>query len=127
MPLPNPIPASDVPHHATSTAAVATVFYMPVMRPGRIKAFFISHDAALTTADETYTLAYAPPGSSTYVNVTGGTITIATSGAAAGDRGRAQIAPSTTAYVQDGGSLRITPSGGGGGAVPVRATVMIGS
>lgn len=127
MPLPNPISMADVPHHATSTAAVATVFYMPVLRPGRIKDFHISHDAALTTADETYTLAYAPPGSATYTNVTGGTVVMATSGAAAGDRGRSQIAPSTSAYVQDGGSLRITPSGGGGGAVPVRATVMIGS
>lgn len=127
MALPSPISAGDIALAATSTAAVATVFYMPVICPGRIKDFHISHDAALTTADETYTLAYAPPGSATYVNVTGGTVTIATSGAAAGDRGRAQIAPSITAYVTDGGSLRITPSGGGGGAVPVRAIVVIGN
>jgi hypothetical protein len=126
MALPNPISAADVPHVATSTAAVATVFYMPVVCPGRIKDFHISHDAALGTADETYTLAYAPPGSATYTNVTGGTVLIATSGAAAGDRARAAIAPSTSAYVQDGGSLRITPSGGGSAAVPVRAVVMIG-
>jgi hypothetical protein len=126
MALPNPISAADVPHTATSTAAIATVFFIPVVCPGRIKDFFIGVDAAVGTADEVFTLAYAPPGSATYTNVTGAVVTIATSGGAAGDRSRAQVAPSTSAYVQDGGMLRVTPSGGGSAGVPLRATVMIG-
>jgi hypothetical protein len=83
--------------------------------------------AALTTADETFTLAYAPPGSVTYTNITGGAVTIANSGSAAGNVGRATLAPSATAYVTDGGSLRVTPSGGGGGAVPIHVAITIGS
>lgn len=112
---------------ALSSSAIATVLYLPVPGPGRIKDFQVCLGAALSTADETFTLAYAPPGSTTYTNVTAGAFTIATAASAAGNVGRVTLAPSSTAYVQDGGTLRITPSGGGGGAVPIGVTIVIGN
>lgn len=111
---------------STIGTTLATVLYLPVPAPGRIKDFQVVLGAALTTADETWTLAYAPPGSTTYTNVANGTVTIATASSAAGNVGRVILNPTSTAQVQDGGSIRITPSGGGGGAVPVGITIVIG-
>lgn len=129
MTLPSPIQAGDLPHTILSAAAIATVLYMPVLRPGRIKDFHVTVGAALGTADETFTLAYAPPGvgAPTFVNVTAATVVQLTAASAAGITVRSQVAPSNSAYVQDGGTLRITPSGGGSAGVPITASVVIGS
>lgn len=127
MTLPQPTQAGDMPHMILSAAAVATVLYLPVMRPGRIKDLQVCVGAALGTADETFTFAYAPPGSTTFVNISGGTVLQATSGSAAGTTVRQQVAPSNTSYVQDGGTIRITPSGGGSAGVPLVVGVNIGS
>jgi len=107
--------------------ALATVIYIPVSGPGRIKDFQVALGAALATANETWTLAYAAPGSTTFTNITGGTVTIAFTGSAAGNVGRAQLTPGITNAVTDGGCIRITPSGGGSGAVPVGFALVIGN
>lgn len=125
MAAPLPLAASDKIVNTIGTT-LATVLYLPVSGPGRIKDFQVSLGAALTTANETWTLAYAPPGSTTFTNVTDGTVTIATASSAAGNVGRVTLGPTATAYVTDGGCIRITPSGGGGGAVPVGISIVIG-
>lgn len=126
MPTPQPVNAADMPHTILSAAAIATVLYLPVMRPGRVKDFFVTVGAAVTTADETFTLAYAPPGSTTFVNVADAVIVQPTSGSAAGTTVRQKTTIGTTVYVQDGGTFRITPSGGGGGGAPLVAGVIVG-
>lgn len=126
MATPLPIQDGDFILSALSSQAVATVLYLPIPGPGRVKDFAITTGTALGTADETFTLAYAPPGSVTYVNITGAAFTIATAASAAGNVGRITLAPSTTAYVTDGGTLRITPSGGGSAAVPLGIAITIG-
>lgn len=125
MSLPSPISATDNIISSIYTT-LATVLYIPVPCPGRIKLFQVAIGAALGTADETWTLAYAPPASTTFTNVTGAAPLVATASSAAGNVTTAAVAPSTSAYVQDGGCLRITPSGGGSGAVPVAFQIVIG-
>lgn len=127
MPLPNPISVGDVPHQILSSAAIATTLYMPVIRPGRVKDFFITTAAAVATANQTFTLAYAEPGSSTFTNVTNGVIVHPTSGAAAGRTIRQQVTPGDTTYVADGGTFRISSAGGGSAGVPLIACVVVGS
>ena len=107
-------------------AVLATTIYLPIPTSGRVKDFQVALGAALTTADETWTLAYAPPSSTTYTNITGGAVTIATASSAAGNVGRVAI-NAANGYVTDGGTLRITPSGGGGGAVPLGISIVIGA
>jgi len=118
--------AGDVVH-SVILAALDTTTYIPVMKTGRVKLFSSCIGAALTVADETYTLYYAPPGSVSYTAVTGGAVVVASSGSAAGNVSEAEIAPSTTAFVTRGGSLKIVPSGGGSGAAPVVLSVLIGN
>lgn len=127
MTLPSPTQASDMALTYVSSSAVATVLYIPVLKPGRVKDFHVTVGAALTTANETFQLAYAPPGSTTFTNIANGVLTQLTSGSAAGTTVRVQIPPSTDAYVQDGGTLRITPAGGGAGAVPLGVGVVVGA
>ena len=127
MAAPLPTQMGDKLITSLSSSAVGTTLYIPISTPGKVKDFAISLGAALTTADETFTLAYAPPGSTTYTNITGATFTIANASSAAGNVGRVTLAPSATAYVTDGGTLRITPSGGGGGAVPLGISIVIGN
>lgn len=125
MSLSSPLSAGDKVLCAVS-AAIGNTIYLGVPGPGRIKLFQVVAGAATGTADETFTLAYAPPASATYTNVTGGTALLATASSAAGDLVSAAIAPSTSAYVQDGGKLRITPSGGGSGAAPLSFNIVVG-
>lgn len=125
MGLPSPINAADVILSGISTT-VGTTIYFPVPCPGRIKDFAVVLGSALTTADETFTVSYAPPGSHTYTAVTGCAVTIPTASSAAGDTARAQLAPSTSAYVTDGGTIKIVPSGGGGAGTAVGYYLSIG-
>ena len=127
MALPQPVQAGDMPHTILSAAAIATVLYMPVLRPGRVKDFHITVGAAVTTADETFTLAYAPPGSTTFTNVTDAVVVQPVAASAAGTTIRSKTTIGTTTYVQDGGTFRITPSGGGAGGAPLVAAVIVGS
>lgn len=127
MTAPIPVSATDKTLTVLQAGAVATVVYIPLPFPGRIKQFQGVLGAALGTADETFTLAYAPPGSVTYTNVTNGAFTIPTAASAAGNVGVAYVGPSTSAYVADQGTLRITPSGGGSAAVPMVFNIVIGS
>ena len=126
MTLPSPVNAGDMPHDGVITS-LATPIYIPIKRPGRVKDFQATVGAALTTANETFQLAYAPPGSTTYTNIVSGLVTQLTAGSAAGVNARQQLATSTDAYVQDGGTLRVTAAGGGAGAVPVSIGITIGS
>lgn len=127
MSLPSPLQAGDKVLTTVSVGAVADVLYLPVPAPGRVKLFQGVLGAALGTANETFTLAYAPPASVTFTNVTGGAFTIATASSAAANVGSAVVGPSSSAYVQDGGSFRITPSGGGSGALPMNFAIVIGN
>lgn len=126
MATPSPLAIGDKVI-SVSSATLATVLYIPVSGPGRVKDFQVSLGAALATANETWTLAYADPGSTTFTNITGGVVTIAFTGSAAGNVGRAQLTPGITNAVTDGGCIRITPSGGGSGAVPVGFALVIGN
>lgn len=127
MSAPLPISGTDKVLTVLQAGAVATVVYIPLPMPGRVKLFQGVLGAALGTADEVFTLAYAPPGSVTYTNITQGAFTIATASSAAGNVATAYVGPSASAYVVDGGSLRITPSGGGSAAVPMVFNIVIGS
>jgi hypothetical protein len=127
MTLPSPTQIGDMPHSVASAAAIATVLYMPVLKPGRVKDFHVTVGAAVTTANEAFQLAYAPPGSTTFTDVSGCLVTQLTAGSAAGVNVRQQMAPTATAYVQDGGTFRITPAGGGAGGAPLVATVVVGA
>ena len=127
MTAPLPISGTDHTYTILNAAAVGTTLYIPIYAPGRVKLFQGVLGAALTTADETFTLAYAPPASTTYTNVTSGAFTIVTAASAAGNVGTTYVGPSSTAYVQDGGSFRITPSGGGGAAVPMVFNIVVGN
>lgn len=126
MTLPTAQPGTDKVLTYTQ-AVIDTTYYLPVPVTGRIKEFSGVLGAALTGADETYTLSYAPPGSVTYTAVTSGAFTFANSGSAAGNVASASIGPSTTAYVTKGGSLKVVPTGGGGGAVPIGMAIRIGN
>lgn len=108
-------------------AAINTTYYIPVPVSGRINEFSAVLGAALTGADETYTLSYAPPGSVTYTAVVSGALVFANSASAAGNVVSVTPSIGTTAYVTAGGSLKIVPSGGGGGAVPIVSTIRIGN
>lgn len=126
MTLPSTCSGSDKIITVTH-AVLATTMYVPVPVTGRIKEFSTCLGAALTGADETFTLSYAPPGSTTYTAVTGGAVVIASERSAAGDVDSVTPSIGTTAAVTAGGSIKIVPSGGGGGAVPVISTIRIGN
>lgn len=127
MSIPGNQPLGDVHHIRTQASAIATVFYLPVLKTGRVKKFVITVDAAVTTADETFTLSYQAPGTSGFVAVTSGVVVQPTASSAAGATIEAAVGPSTTAYVRSGGTFKITPSGGGGGGVPLTAAVTVGN
>lgn len=126
MTVPMPVNSGDMPHDGVITT-LGTSIYIPIKRPGRVKDFHVTVSAALTTANETFQLAYAPPGSTTYTNIVSGLVTHLTAGSAAGVNVRQQLTPSADAYVQDGGTLRVASAGGGAGAVPVSVGITIGS
>jgi len=127
MTAPLPLSAGDKVYSVLNAATVdSTTLYIPIASPGRIKMIQGVVGAAVATANETFTLAYAPPASTTYTNVSGGTMVFNTSGSAAGKSVTTYIGPTATAYVADTGTLRITPSGGGTGAVAMVFNVVIG-
>lgn len=124
MPLPRPIQASgDIINVSLPNATAATVMYIPLGRPGRLTRMLVTPTAATATGNATFQLAYAPPGSTTFTDITNALVTVA-SGALAGSVANADIGPSTTAFVQDGGCLRITVGGTAtGGGTPQVAIV----
>jgi|Laugrefa1bdmlbdn_1035148.scaffolds.fasta_scaffold71525_1 hypothetical protein len=125
MPLSNPISFGDLVTTALSSSAIGTVLYFPVLRPGRVKDFHVTLGTALATANRTFQLAYAQPGSTTFVDITDALITHVP--AAAGTTLRQQLGASTVAYVQDGGTIRLTPAGTGTGAIPLGIGFTVGS
>lgn len=126
MPLPTQINANDHVYQATLSAiTAATVTYVGILNPGRIKQFCVTPTAATATASATFQLAYAPPGSSTFTNVANGLITLA-SGTAAGLNTKIEIPPSTDAYVIDGGTLRVTTGGTATGGGTPQCTLLVG-
>lgn len=127
MPLPTTISATDEIYSTVSSSAVGTTLYLPVVASGRVKRFSLVLGAALATANQTFTLAYAPPGSTTYTDIAGAAFTVAFSGSAAGNVASVDVNPSTTNGLYSGGSLRITSTGGGSGAVPIGITLVIGN
>lgn len=126
MSIPGNSPISNFHHLRSSSAAVATVFYFPAARTGRVKAFRITNDAAATTADETFTLAYAPPGSTTFTNVANAAVVVPNA-TVAGTTTSVEPSPvSASCAIRAGGTFRVTPSGGSGGTVPITAEVTVG-
>lgn len=128
MTVPSPVNQADMVHMITSAAAIATVLYMPVLKPGRVKDFHVVVGAALATANEAFQLAYAPPGvgAPTFTDITNATVTQLTASSAAGINVRQQLSSIANNYVQDGGTFRITPSGGGSAGVPLTIAVTVG-
>lgn len=126
MPLPMPTSMGDnMFNMQLANATAATVNYIPVTRPGRIKRLAVCPTVVTATGSATFQLSYAPPGSSTFVNVTNGLVTVP-SGTAAGLTTSVEIGPSTTAYVQDGGTLGITVGGTATGGGTPNVTVNVG-
>jgi len=126
MALPMPTSMGDNMYNvALPNLTAASVAYIPITRTGRIKRFAEAHSVVTATGNATLQLAYAPPGSSTSPSVATGLLTIP-SGTAAGLCTTTDLGPSTDAYVQDGGTLRITVGGTAtGGGVP-QATINVG-
>lgn len=125
MALPSPIQAGDKAYSASlANITAATNQYIPLINPGRVKRFAITPTVVTATGSATAQLAYATPGSSTFTNITNGLLTIP-SATAAGVVVSVDLPPSTDAYVQDGGCLRITMGGTatGGGVPQVNLTV----
>lgn len=126
MTSPLPISIGDRIMIRDSDTAIGTVVYIPLNMPGKVKDFSVAAGAAVTTATETFQLAYAPPGSTTFTNITQGAVSLTTA-AVAGTVARNTFPYDSTAYVQDGGCLRITPSGGAGGGAPLTFAVTVGN
>ena len=117
MTLPSPVSAADnVMNVSLANITAATVAYIPLTRPGRVKKIAVVPTAVTATGSATFQLAYAPPGSSTFTNIANGLVTVP-SGTAAGLTTVVDLPPSTDSYVVDGGCLRVTVGGtatGGG-------------
>lgn len=120
MALPMPITAGDNIYQAQlPNLTAATVMYIPMTRPGRVKRIAAVPTVVNATGNGTIQAAYAPPGSSTFTDITNALVTITTT-QAAGLTSVAEVGPSTTAYVQDGGTIRLTVGGTAtGGGTPV--------
>lgn len=122
MALPSPISAGDRVYTTTlANLTAATVQYVPVTQPGRLKRMAVVPTVVTATGPGTVQAAYAPPGSSTFTNIVSGLVTVP-SGTAAGLTTQADMTPSSDAYVQDGGTIRLTVGGTAtGGGVPAVA------
>jgi hypothetical protein len=126
MSTPSPINAADRVYNAQlANITAATVTYIPIANPGRVKRFGMVPTVVTATGSATAQLAYAPPGSSTYTNIASGLLTIP-SGNAAGLTVMTDLTPSSDAYVQDGGTLRITMGGTATGGGTPMSTLTIG-
>jgi len=119
MAAPSPIQAGDKVYESYVSAITSgTTQYIPLVNPGRVKRFAVVPTVATATGSATFQLAYAVPGSSTFTNIVSGLITVPVS-TAAGVVTSVDLTPSTDAYVQDGGCLRVTTGGTAtGGGVP---------
>ena len=122
MPLPSPTSVSDRVYTTTlANLTAATVQFMPIINPGRVKRLAVTPTVVTATGSGTVQLAYAPPGSSTFTNIVSGIVTVP-SATAAGVTTQADMTPSADAFVQDGGTLRMTVGGTAtGGGVPAVA------
>lgn len=126
MPLPSPTAVSDNMFNVQmANITAATVTYIPLTRPGRVKRIAACPTVVTATGSATFQVAYAPPGSSTFTDITGALITMP-SGTAAGVTIQQDVA-SNTGYVQDGGTLRITMGGTATGGGTPQVTVNVGN
>jgi len=110
---------------ALPNLTAATVNYVSITRTGRVKRVAAVPSVVTATGSGTIQLAYAPPGSSTFVDVTNALVTIP-SGTAAGVTISAEVGPSTTAYVQDGGTIRATVGGTATGGGTPNVSINVG-
>lgn len=125
MPLSTPISVGDIVlQFPIANVTSGTTYHVPIPAPGRVKDMAVTVNAATTTGAATFTLAYAPPGTTTFTNITNAVVTL-NSGTAAGGVGRVAI-PSLTGGIQDGGTLRITVGGTATGGGTPNAYVTIG-
>lgn len=125
MSLPSPISAGDKVYTGQlANITAATVAYIPICNPGRVKRFCVVATAVTATGSATFQIAYAVPGSSTFTNIASGLITMPVS-TAAGATIQQDLTASNDAYVQDGGCLRITVGGTatGGGTPQIALTI----
>lgn len=122
MPAPMPLQSGDNIIQTVMTTAADGADYIPLSRPGFIKRLDISNAAAVATANLTVTMAYAPPGSTTYTNITNGAMVIP----------NATVAGTTTTMfcsptgVSDGGTIRFTRSGGATGGANLTVSIVVG-
>lgn len=105
----------------TAAIGTSTAYHFTVPIAGTIEAVYSVLNGAITTDDAVLTLAHN--GSGSFVNVTGGAITIATSGSAAGDQDSAT--PSALNTVAAGDIIRITDDGAAGGTSTAGITVVV--
>jgi len=124
MTIPRLNEAGNVVLNASSDTITETV-YMGLPVAGAVSYFSVVAGSDLGTSTKTFTLAYAPPGSATYTDIGSAEVTFA-SDDAKGTTQYVEIPGSATNSVTQQGSLRITPSGTGTGAVPLHYTVIIG-
>lgn len=122
MPAPLPVQASADVLTTVMTTAGNGADYIALSRPGTVLRVDITNAAAIATANLTLTMAYAPPGSTTFTDLGSGAVTIANATVA----GTTTTITPTPTYVQDGGSLRITRSGGATGGANLNVSVLLG-
>lgn len=127
MPIPRPIEASDqVARAQLPNLTAATVLYVPVTGAGRVKSFLGTVTVATATGTGTIQLAYAPPSSTTFTNITDALLSFP-SGSAAGTTLRADVNNVTNAFVQDGGTFRFTVGGTATGGGTPNLSVVVGA
>lgn len=120
MPLPKPQTAGDKVYNIQlPNLTAATVMYLPILTAGRLNRLAITPTVVTATGAGTVQLAYAPPGSTTFVNITNALLSVP-SATAAGAVVAGEVPPGPTTYVQDGGCIRATVGGTAtGGGTPV--------
>ena len=126
MPLPSSLSASDKAYNAQmANITAATVNYVPIVNPGRLKRIAACPTAVTATGSATFQVAYAPPGSSTFANITNALITMPA--ATAAGVSIQQDVQGNDSYVQDGGTLRITMGGTATGGGTPQVALVVGS
>ncbi len=115
-----PLFRRQYPMSSVDTAAANVSFLFVPTDGGRVRTLWATSRTA-TTGNPIVTFAIAPPGSTTFVNITGGAITLTSAGSAAGSR--FAVNPSALNGVSRGACIRATVTTTGTGIAELMAEI----